>query len=1062
MKGVVAWCVRNPVAANLFMLTLFAAGLLALPRIRREVFPEFPADLITVQVPYPGATPQEVEESICVKIEEAVQAVDGVEKVTSTAAENGGMVVIKLLEGADNARALDEVKARVDAIDTFPLEAEEPVVTEVTLRRQVLSVAVSGALDERGLRTVAERVRDDLTALPDVTLAELVNVRPYEISIEVAESALRRFGLSFDDVAAAVRRSSLDLPGGSVRTQAGEILLRTRGQAYTGKQFDDLVVLTQPNGTRVLLSDVADVVDDFAETDQSTRFNREACVLVNVFRVGDQDAIRIADQVHAYCATPPAWLPEGAHIAPWFDQAELLKGRQNLLVRNGISGFILVFLVLALFLRFRLAIWVTLGIPMAFLGAIALMPWMDASLNLISLFGFILVLGIVVDDAIVVGENVYAHSRRGSPPERAAIEGAQEVAVPVTFSVLTTIVAFLPLFGVPGLFGRFMSLIPMIVVPVLVFSLIESKTVLPVHLRHFDANQPARGLAKYWVRFQDLFARGLERFAEKAYRPTVALALRWRWATIATAVATLLVCVGALAGGHVRRTFFPEVEGDNVFATLTMPQGTPVEVTTAGIARMEAAAFRLRDELDQANADGAPSPIEHVLTSIGEQPFRQVQEESGGRLQTANYSGARFGEINLQLARSEDRTVTSQVIAERWRELVGEIPGASELKFSSSLLASGADLDINLRMNDLDQLRAASERLQEHLATIDGTLEITDSFDLGKEEVVFRIRPDAENLGLSTADLARQVRQGFYGEEAQRVQRGRDDVRVMVRYPRDERRSLLDVESMRIRTPQGDEVPLATVATTEIGRGYSAIQRSRRSRAISVTASVDEQKAGRSADEIATELDTVALPRLAAEFPGLRWTFEGEREEQKKTFGGLGRGFALALLLMYVLMAIPFRSYLQPLIVMLAIPFGLIGAVLGHIFMGIPVSLMSMFGLVALAGVVVNDALVLVDFINRHRDEGGELMEAVRDAGVRRFRPILLTSLTTFAGLLPLLLEKSVQAKFLVPMAVSLGFGVIFATAITLVLIPAAYLALEDLRRAFAWLYGKPAPERST
>jgi multidrug efflux pump subunit AcrB len=1054
--GFVAWCVRNPVAANLLMMLVMASGLVMLPRIRREVFPEFPADLIHVRVPYPGATPQEVEESICVKVEEAIQGVDGIEKISSNASEGSGLVVVKLLEGTDASRALDDIKARVDAIDTFPEDAEEPVVSEVVLRRQVLSVAVSGPLDARGLRAAAERVRDDLNALPHVTLAELVNVRPYEISIEVREDSLRRFGLSFDQVAEAVRKSSLDLPGGSVRTSSGEILLRTRAQAYRGEEFEKLVVLSKPDGSRVHLGEVAEVVDDFAETDQDTRFDGESAVLVNVFRVGDQDAIVIADEVKAYCASPPSWIPEGVKIAPWFDQSQILKSRQELLVRNGISGFLLVFVVLALFLRFKLAIWVTLGIPMSFLGAMAFMPSLGASFNLISLFAFILVLGIVVDDAIVVGENVYAHSKRGKKPLDAAIDGAQEVALPVTFSVLTTVVAFLPLFGVPGLFGRFMSLIPMVVVPVLLFSLVESKTVLPVHLRHFDANAEVRGPARWWRRFQDLFANGLEFVAQRLYRPSVGFALRWRWVSLATAATVLILSITALATGHVKRTFFPEIEGDNVIATITFPQGTPVETTLAALDRAERAAMQMQSELDARREPGAPSPIRHILTSIGDQPFRRVQEESGGRIQSATYSGARYGEINLELAPSEDRSVTSAEIGQRWRELVGEIPGTQELNFTASFIRSGAEIDVSLRMQDLDQLRRAAERLQVELASIDGLIEIGDSFDLGKEEVVFGIRPEAEALGLDTRELARQVRQGFFGEEAQRVQRGRDDVRVMVRYPREQRRSLEDVETMRIRTRDGTELPFLAVADADLGRSYSSIRRSDRSRAINVTANVDEDKAGRSADEIAREIDAAILPRLASEFPGLRWAFEGEREDQAKTFGGLGRGFLLALLLMYVLMAIPFRSYVQPFIVMLSIPFGLIGAILGHIVLGYPISLMSMFGLIALAGVVVNDAIVLVDFINKHRRDESELLLAVREAGVRRFRPILLTSLTTFAGLTPLLLEKSVQAKFLIPMAISLGFGVMFATFITLVLIPCAYLALYDLKQAWAWIYRRP------
>ena len=1056
--GAVAWFIRNPVATNLVMFTVIAAGLLSLPRIEREIFPEFSADMIVVTVPYPGATPNEVEESICVKVEEEVAGLEDIEKLSSTATENGGSIVIKLREGADVARALDDVKARVDAIDTFPLEAEEPVVKEVVLRRQVLSVAISGPLDELGLRTVAERVRDELMALPEVTLAELVNVRPYEIAIEVSEEALQRHALSFDDVARAVRRSSLDLPGGSVRTRDGEILLRTRGQAYTGREFEELVVLTRSDGTRVLVRDLATVVDGFAETDQAARFDGAPAALVNVFRVENEDAVHVADAVAAYCAQRPAWLPENVALTPWFDQSKILKSREELLVKNGLQGFVLVFVILALFLRFKLAFWVAAGIPLAFLGAFAVMPWIGASINMLSLFAFVLVLGIVVDDAIVVGENIFARSRAGLHPRLAAEEGAREVALPVAASVLTTVAAFLPMFNIPGLFGRFFSLIPMVVVPVLLISLFESTFLLPAHLRHFHANAAPRGLARPWYAFQDAFMRGMEGFATRVYRPIVDLCLRHRAMTLASSFAVLALSIGLVAGGHVRFVFFPEVEGDNVLATLTMPQGTPVEVTARALDRLESAAFRIRDELAAEAGPGEAGAIEHVLTAIGEQPFRRVSEEMGGRVKTSDYSGARYGEINIQLAPSELRTVTSERVAARWRELVPEVPGAVRFQISTSLIATGADVDVSLRAQDLEDLQLASARVQAWLATREGVFEIGDSFDEGKTELALRIRKEAEAYGLGTADLARQVRQGFYGEEVQRVQRGRDDVRVMVRYPSDERRSLADLEAMRIRTPGGDEVPIATVADAELGRGYAAIQRTDRARSINVTARV--QKDDHDPNLVIAALDTEVLPALGREFEGLRWTFEGEREEQKKTFAGLGSGFVMALLAIYALMAIPFRSYLQPLIVMTAIPFGLIGAILGHALLGLPISVLSLCGVVALAGVVVNDAIVLVDFINRHRNEGGGLLEAVREAGVRRFRPIMLTSLTTFGGLMPLVLEKSVQALFLVPMAVSLAFGVMFATFITLVLVPACYLVLEDLRHGFRWLY-PPRRERT-
>ncbi len=1054
--SIVAWFARNPVASNLLMLSVVGTGFLTLPRIKREIFPEFSIDTISVAVAYPGASPEEVEESICIKVEEEVEGVDGVERVSSTASEGGGLVLVELLDDADNQKVLDDIKSRIDAIETFPDEAEEPVVRELSFRRQVLNIAVSGDLDERSLKETADMVRDRVTNLPGITQADVVSTRPYEIAVEVSEDALQRHGLRFDDVAQAIRQGSLDLPGGSVKTSSGEILLRARGQAYVGRDFEDLVVLRRPDGTRVHVRDVATVRDAFADSDQAARFDGRPAALVQVFRIGDQDALAISDSVTQFCRNASSWLPEGVTLTPWLDQAELLRSRQDLLVRNGLQGFLLVFLVLALFLRFELAIWVSVGIPISFLGTLALMPWMDVSINMLSLFAFIVVLGIVVDDAIVVGENVFSHLQRGKSGLQAAIEGTQEVAIPVTFAILTTIAAFLPLLNVPGNTGPFWAVIGLAVIPTLGWSMIESKLILPAHLRHIDPKKLdlRRGVSGIWRRFQGLFADSLEAFAVRLYRPSLEFALRNRYLTVAAMLTALMLTGGAVAGGYVRFVFFPPVDGDNVVATLTMPQGTPVDVTRTAVQRIEAAALQLRDELAARAPEGAAAPIRHVLTAIGEQPYRKVQEEGGGRVVSQGYNGSHFGEVNIQLAPSEVRSFTSQEVADRWRELVGPVYGASELKYSSSLLSVGADVDVRLRSEDIPALTEATERLKEHLASIDGVFDVSDSFDEGKEELELRIRPEAEALGLSMADLARQVRQGFYGEEAQRVQRGRDDIKVMVRYPEDERRSLADVESMRIRTPSGAEIPFETVADVELGRGYSAIRRTSRSREISVTTEVDETRTD--VNTVVQALETGFLPGLVAEYPGMTYAFEGEQKEQQETIQGLARGFLFALMLIYVLMAVPFRSYVQPLVVMSAIPFGLIGAVLGHFIMGMQLSVLSVVGIVALAGVVVNDSIVLVDFVNRRREEGGELLLAVREAGVRRFRPILLTSLTTFAGLTPLLLEKSVQALFLIPMAISLGFGVLFATFISLVLVPSGYLILDDVHRAWRWLYGRP------
>jgi multidrug efflux pump subunit AcrB len=1053
----IEWFARNRVAANLIMIVALAGGAIAIfglpvggsgskaqaSAITQEVFPEFSLDLITVSVLYLGAAPAEVEEGVCIRIEEAVQGLDGIKQVNSSSSEGIGVVTIELRLDADARKVLDEVKARVDAIDTFPEETEKPVITELTNRTEVIDVAVYGDADEKSLRTLAEQVRDEISNLPGITLVELSNARPYEISIEVSENDLRRYGLSFDYVADAVRRSSLDLPGGAVETAGGEILLRTKGQAYSGREFEDLVLLTRPDGTQLLLGDVARVIDGFEDTDQASYFNGLPAMLIQVFRTGDQSALGIADSVNEYVIEAQSRMPEGVRLMPWKNMADILRARRDLLVKNGIMGLLLVFTCLSLFLRFRLAFWVGVGLAISFMGTFLLMPALDVSINLISLFAFILVLGIVVDDAIIVGENVYTHQHRSRLGLDGAINGAREVGTPVIFAVLTTVAAFSPLLFIEGTMGKVMRVIPLIVIPCLLWSLVESLWVLPAHLSHYKAKDAPDNL---WRRFQAHFSNGLRSFIEKVYSPTLELALRWRYLTLAIGVGTLILTLGLVLGGFVRFFFFPAVEADYISAALEMPPGTPAEVTAEAVDRLERGAEAASLEIKERTGEDV---FEYTVSAVGSHPFRAAQRQNigevGGGQKTSN-----LGELTIELLPAEERSLGSQEIADIWRDKVGAIPDAVELDYTASIFSTGADIDVQLTGPDLEQLSRAAEELKRRLAEYPGVHEITDSFRTGKQEIKLAIKPEAELLGLKLADLARQVRQAFYGEEAQRIQRGRDDVRIMVRYPEEERRSLSDLENMRIRMPDGAEVPFSEVAALQAGRGYSSITRVDRRRAVNVTADVDPAK-GTPGDIIA-DLDNRVLPEVLFNYPGISYTFEGTQAEQRDTMGGLLRGFALALLIIFALLAVPLRSYIQPVLIMSAIPFGIIGAVWGHAMMGINLTIMSMFGVVALAGVVVNDSLVMVDFINRHSKTTDDFAKAIRQAGVARFRPILLTSLTTFAGLSPLMLEKSMQAKFLIPMAVSLGFGVIFATPITLILVPSGYMALQDIRRLIPWL----------
>ncbi len=1047
MNGVIAWFARNSVAANLLMVVILAAGAFSVSRLKQEVFPEIDAGTVSVTVPYLGAAPEEVETAICQRIEERIQDLAGVKRIRSTAAEGIGTVVVELLSDVDGREALDDIKARVDSIDTFPAEAEKPIIEEVTLRRQVINVAIFGEAGERTLKRLGEQVRDDLLAIPGITQVQLAAARPYEISIEVSEEDLQRHSLSFDEVAQAVRRSSLDLPGGSIRTEGGEILLRATGQAYRGREFEDIVLRDRRDGSRLLLGDVARVVDGFAQTDQAARFDGQPAVLVQVFRVGEQSALKVSDMVKEYVREAAADLPEGIGLTTWQDDTVVLRSRLSLMLRNGRAGLILVFLVLALFLKLRLAGWVALGIPVSFLGALWMMPLMGVSISLISLFAFIIVLGIVVDDAIVVGENVYRHLEMGKAPMEAAVEGAREVGMPVIFSVLTTIAAFAPLVAVQGNTGQVMRVIPLVVIATLFFSLVESLLILPAHLAHTRVGNAragesrARGWRGIWQGFQRGFSRRLERFVERVYQPTLEVVLSWRYTFVAACFGLLLITGGLVRGGWIHFTFFPPVEADNVAAFLAMPAGTPAEVTSRVIEKIEVKALELQQQLAE---EGDADAFRHVLSSTGEQPFRKAQAQSGGQI-SEEFAASHIGEITVELAPAEERAITSTEIANRWRELVGEIPDARDLVFTSSLFSTGEAINIQLAGPDLETLQAAAEELKQRLRSYPGVFDLADSFKAGKQELKVRITPEAESRGLALSDLARQVRQAFYGEEAQRIQRGRDEVRVMVRYPEDQRRQLHTLEQMRIRTADGGEIPFAVAGTAQLGRGFSAIQRVDHRRVVNVTADVDPAKAN--ANQILADLQATDLPQILQAFPRVRYTLEGQQQQQRETMGGVFRGFLFALLVIYGLLAVPFKSYLQPAIIMVAIPFGLIGAIWGHIFMGLDLTLLSGFGIVALTGVVVNDSLVMVHFINQKFRTGDlGLQAAIRQAGTQRFRPIVLTSLTTFVGLLPLLLERSLQAQFLIPMAVSLAFGVLFATVITLMIVPVGYLILEDFK----------------
>ena len=1053
MNAAVAWFAKNYVAANLLMALLVVGGLFTIPQIKEEIFPEINLPVVSVSVEYPGASPEEVEQAICVRIEQELRGLQGVKHIHSNASEGVGSVSIEMLAGEDVRRRIDDIRTRVDSITTFPDEARKPLIQQMEVRFQVLDVAISGSVDEHTLRRLGEQARDEISALPGVTDVELVWARPYEIAIEVSRDDLERYDFTFDDLERAVQRSSLDLPGGSIKTEGGEILLRTKGQAYRRTDFESIPLRTLPDGTRLTVGDVARVVDGFEENDRVALFDGEPAVVVQVYRVGQQSALEISRSVRDYLAQASERLPAGVHFTLAQDDARVLRDRLDTLLGNARSGFLLVFLVLALFLRLRLALWVSLGVPISFLGALWLMPSLGQSINLISLMAFIVVLGIVVDDAIIVGENAHTHQSRGGKQLAGAIQGAIGVGTPVVFGVLTTVAAFAPMLFVPGPMGRVAKVIPLIVIVCLLFSLIESLFILPAHLGHGGSldREPRTSLARRWRVFHDGIARGLRHFIEHRYRPALERAIEWRYLTVAVAITLLLLSGALVGGGWIKFTFQPAVENDVAVAYVAMPQGTPIETTRAAVEQLSRAAEQVATEAQQSGeVDARRSVFAHVSISVGQQPYKRKQASGASTFAESERTGSHLGEIQLEVIGASERRVSVTELTRRWREATGELVGADELSFSSELIAKAAPIHVELRAHDLDDLRDAAQQLRGRMEQYPGVIDLADSAQGGMRELEIEILPSAEALGLSVSDLGRQVRQAFWGHEAQRIQRGQDDVPVMLRYPLDERRSLAGLERMRIRTAAGSAVPFSAVARATLGEGYSTIGRTDRQRVVTVTGDVDPAAAN--ANEVVASLKRRDLPEIQAAFPGIEFSFEGEQREQSEFLSSLARGWAIALLVIYALLAIPLRSYGQPLIIMSAIPFGLVGATWGHLFLGYDFSMMSVIGLVALSGVVVNDSLVLVDYVNQQRASGSSLREALLEAGTARFRAILLTSLTTFAGLTPLMLESSMQARMLIPMGISLAFGVIFATAITLLLVPCLYLILEDLTRALSSL----------
>jgi multidrug efflux pump subunit AcrB len=1034
----IRWFTVNGIAANFLMLAILIAGVYtAIYRIPLEVSPERSFETVVVDMSYRGATAKDVERAILIPIEEALEGVEGIRELNSEAYRGQARFFLNAHPGTDLRALMDDVTARIDTITTFPDETERPriFIPDSSNWWEVLSIAVTGELTPHELREVARRVRDDVLALKGVSRAQVQGDRRYEISVEADMSKLLSYGLSFQDLATAIRQFSIDLPAGAIDSESGTFIVRTRGQAFSAEEFGD-VPIRAADGANVLLGEVATVNDGFEEGEKTVHFNGKPALFVEVLRTGKESAIDISNKVVEYVRTSRSKFPEGIELFVWDDESISIRGRLNTLAQSLIQGSLLVMLLLGLFLRPALAFWIVVGIPVGFAGGVLMMPWFGITANVMSLFGFIIVVGVVVDDAIVTGENVYLKIKAGVPPLEAAIEGTHEVATPVTFGALTTIVAFIPLMFFEGTWGDFAGQVPPVVAPVLLFSLVESKLILPAHLKHL---RPVPRQNRF-TRFQTSIADGLEYFIQRYYQPVLELAVRHRASVLAGFVAVALLMTGYCLGGHMKFIAFPNVDRGRISAGLDMPDDTPLEVTAQYMDRIEAALLQLQKEyVDPGTGE---SLVQNISKLVGAGRIHRDFDKSQGGIQ-------------FEVLASSQRTVPgpkNSELVNRWTELVGPIPEASEFRIRSDpSIRNDRDFDnenlnIELRGPMSPEKAEVAREIRRLLQEYEGFSSAWANINYGQDELELTLKPMAAELGLTQQLLAQQIRQAFFGEEAQRVQRGIDDIRVMVRLPREQRESLDTLDRMRIRTPRGADVPLATVASLAFTKAPSSVHRKDGAEILRCGAQpVDETVDVLGiAKEITPQIEKLCRPHnLTFQFIG--YVAEAADARRQTILGALALGFVL-----YGLLAIALKSLGQPLFVLLAVPFAIIGALLGHIVLDITPSYLSVFGILALAGVSVNDTLVMVDYVNQRIAKGASLPEAAREACARRFRPIMLTSITTFAGLMPLIMDDSLQAQFLIPMAVSLAFGVMFATVVSLLLIPCALLIAEDGKMALA------------
>lgn len=1046
MNSIIKWMAEHPVAANLITVFVIAVGILSVTQMPQKTFPEFSLDAVSVSVSYPGASPLEIQDSIVRPIEDQLSGVDGIDSVTASISEGRGGVVVSFLRGENIAKKLDEIKTEIDRIRVFPDDADEPSVEQASNNSRVLEIALHGDASEAVLKEEAHRLKEELTSLPAISFVEIVNTREYEVSIELSRDMLRAYGITISEVAQIISQSSLELPGGSIKTNTVAIPIRTTGRNYTQSDFENIIIRTSPDGGRVYLRDIAKVVDGFQDTDLSTNFNGDPSVSVNVFRVGDEQVLTIVEEAinHLDLKFRPT-LEDGIDVTVWQNEATNLQDRIDLLVNNAAIGLVLVVLCLALFLDIRLAFWSAFGIGISFTATFIIMSSLGMSINMISLFGFILAIGIVVDNAIVVSENIYTNSEKGMPAMQAAVKGTQRIAIPVVFSALTTIVAFWPLTQLPGVLGKFLTDIPIVVMVVLSLSLVQALIILPRNLSKLDVSPS--------------YSPNLVFKALNLVRSVVDTGLQWfvrvpldavlRFTTngfailipIAFAISLMMMTVGLLAFGYVKFNFFPSIDGDFVTASIEMNDGTTFDMTQKVAEDVRLAALKAGSLIQNGLPKSAPSVIVGINVVVG----RGVAAGGPGGGTAAN--GATIANVVVQITDPTQRSWESSEFEAVWRNAIGPIASVKTLSVSAELIGAGAAVAIEMSLPDGDDISPVVADLRENLRKIPGLFSLQDDNSAGRLEFRLALREEARLYGVTLSDLANQTRAGFFGLEATSVQRGADNVSVIVRYPANERDSLSDLLSTWITTPSGDQIPLSTVAKIEEGQAPAQILRRDGRQVTTLTADLDT--AISTSSEVKVLIETDLIPKLKAKYNNLILTSGGEQREQADAQAALSQALGIALFIIFALLALVFRSYIQPIVVMSAIPLGLIGAVSGHYIMGIPLTILSIFGIIGLAGVVINNSLVMVDVYNEHIANNMVVREAVILGTKQRFRPILLTSLTTFLGVYPLIMETSLQAQFLIPLAVSIGYGVLFGTVIIVLTVPALFMAQHYVALAF-------------